>query len=60
MRPLSDEQREYLELWERAVRLTEGTDIEPSDVYHCLANLRLTPEERLDAGFIRIGRFYRD
>ena len=53
---LSAEQKHYLLLWQEAVRLAEGTKHDPSDIYHALCNLELTPEEQLDGGFIRAGR----
>jgi hypothetical protein len=53
---LSTEQKHYLSLWQEAVRLAEGTKHDPSDIYHALCNLELTPEEQLDGGFIRAGR----
>ncbi len=53
---LSAEQKQYLSLWQEAVRLAEGTKHDPSDIYHALCNLELTPEEQLDGGFIRAGR----
>jgi len=54
--PLNAEQKHYLSLWQEAVRLAEGTKHDPSDIYHALCNLELTPEEQLDGGFIRAGR----
>lgn len=53
---LSSEQKQYLSLWHEAVRLSENTGHDPSDIYHALCNLELTPEEQLDGGFIRAGR----
>ena len=53
---LSAEQKHYLSLWQEAVRLAQGTKHDPSDIYHALCNLELTPEEQLDGGFIRAGR----
>ncbi len=53
---LSTEQQHYLLLWQEAARLAEGTEHDPSDIYHALCNLELTPEEQLDGGFVRAGR----
>ena len=53
---LSTEQKHYLSLWQKAVRLAEGTKHDAGDIYHALCNLELTPEEQLDGGFIRAGR----
>lgn len=53
---LTAEENHYLSLWQEAVRLAKGTPHDPSDIYHTLCNLELTPEEQLDGGFIRAGR----
>lgn len=53
---LNDEQQHYLALWQEAVRLAAGTRHDPTDIYHALCNLELSPEEQLDGGFIRAGR----
>ena len=57
---LTQAQLHYLRLWQRAAGLAEGTAHDASDIYHCLCNLELSPEERLHAGFVRAGRTYSD
>ena len=41
---LGAEQKHYLLLWQEAARLAKGTEHDPSDIYHALCNLELTPE----------------
>ena len=56
---LTPEQRAWLlaseELWHKAHAIVESRlDLDVSDVYHALRNLRLDPVERLRRGLTRV------